>query len=291
MAHNFKKPKSLKSKLAAPVPSVTLPKPSPALAPFTEYVAAQVNRATLFLGKTLFTDLVAAIDSAYAMVNKENRNVTPGRARMYLTCHQAFFSAAACIARGVPLDAAAASRRALEAARTMLAIKLDRENADRWLAVEERMARYRAREKDEKPPSLKIKYGVLDTDGMGKQLGTLVGLLSDSAVHFTPEFFSRLDFQQPNDGKIMFSEYLEIDDEEISHHLRMLGAVHLLILKTLDRCCDEGFSATPGFSAALDKIGTAALAIYAKYPYTLGLELEQQLGASTQPALGAAAEP
>ncbi len=145
------------------------------------------------------------------------------------------------------------------------------------------MERHRARRSGDKPPALKIKYEVLDEDVMGKDLGKLMGVLSDSAVHFTPEFSSHLDFQERDDGKAIYSEYLEADDHEIAQHMRMLAAVHLLILRALDRCCDGGFSATPGFSAALEKIAATALGIYAKYPYSLGPELERQLGASAQP--------
>jgi hypothetical protein len=277
MAHRFKKPKPIGARATPSVPTVTLPAPSPALKRFTEYSAAQFNRTTSFLRNPLFADFIGAVDGAYAVASKKNQNVTAGRARMYLVCHQALFSAAACIARGVPLDAAAASRRALEAARTMLAMKLDPENGARWLAHEERMERHRARKNNEKPPSLKIKYGVLDGDEDGMQLGTLVGILSDGAVHFTPEFYSYLDFQEQDNRTMMFSEYLEDDDEEIARHLRMLGAVHLLILKTLDRCCDHGFRATEGFASAIEKIVEAARALFAKYPYQLRPELEEQL--------------
>jgi hypothetical protein len=273
MARRFKKPKPIRSG----TPFVTLPKPSPALGEFTAYLAAQFNRTTLFLRNEMFANVVAAVDAAYAAARTDNRQVTPGLARMYLTCHQAMFSGAACIAHGVPLDAAAASRRALEAARTALAIKLDRTNGERWIAYEDRMSRWRTRDMGEKPPNLKIKYDVLIDDEMGKQLACIFGILSDAAVHFTPEFLSRLDFKERDSGTMLFSEYLETDEQEIAHHLKMFAAVHLLILKALDRCCDGGFSAAPSFCASMEFIVTAARALYEKYPRTLDPELEKQL--------------
>ena len=105
------------------------------------------------------------------------------------------FSAASSIARGTPLDAAAASRRALEGARTALAIKLDGKNAERWEAFEERLARWNARQGDDKPPRLRIEYDALQGDALAEKLAVLIGILSDGAVHFTPEYLSRLHFQ------------------------------------------------------------------------------------------------
>jgi hypothetical protein len=280
MSHRFKKPKAILTRDVPSIPSVSLPTPNGALAEFTEYLAAQFNRTTLFLRNQLFADLIGTIDAAYAIPRKQNQNVTSGRARMYLTCHQAMFSAAACIARGVPLDAAAASRRALEAARTALAIKLDPKNGERWTAYEDRMARWSARDDDQKPPQLKkIKYDVLENDAMAAELLRFIGSLSDGAVHFTPEFFSRLDFQSPNDRKHMFSEYLETDEQEIAHHLKVLAAVHVLILKTLDRCCDHGFTANSAFPVAVDNICAAAMLLYRKYPNPLRPQLEGELAA------------
>ena len=128
----FKKPKPVGRK-----PSVTLPAPRPGSEHFTKYLAAQFNRTQLFLSNEAFSAVIIAVDSAYEAVRHQNQNVTEGRARFLVICHQALYSAASCLARGTPLDAAASSRRALEAARTVLAIKLDARNAQRWLAYNE----------------------------------------------------------------------------------------------------------------------------------------------------------
>jgi hypothetical protein len=72
---------------------------------------------------------------------------------------------------------------------------------------------------------LDLRYEVLDRDDMGKQLASLVGILSDAAVHFTPEVLLQLDFQERELGTKVFSEYLEADDTEIARHLTMLAAV------------------------------------------------------------------
>ena len=162
----FKKPKPLGLRK----PSVPLPRPSTALEHFTLYLAAQFNRTTIFLRNDMFSSVVEAIDAAHAAARTDNRNVTAGQARIFIACHQAMYSAASCLARGVPLDAGAASRRALEAARTALAIKLDRKNGERWIAYGERLSRWHARRTNEKPPKLKIDYAVLNDDVLAEKL-------------------------------------------------------------------------------------------------------------------------
>ena len=147
----FKKPKPVGRE-----PSVTLPAPRPGLKHFTKYLAAQFNRTQLFLSNEAFNAVIIAVDSAYEAVRHQNQNVTEGRGRFLIICHQALYSAASCLVRGTALDAAASSRRALEAARTALAIKLDARNAERWLAYNERLDRWKSRQAGEKPPKLRI---------------------------------------------------------------------------------------------------------------------------------------
>ena len=199
----FKKPKPVASR----TPSVTLPRPSADLELFINYLGAQFNRTTLFLRNETFTRAVEAIDAAYAIPRPHNHLFTRGQARIFITCHQAMYSAASCLARGVPLDAAAASRRALEAARTALVIKLNDKNAERWRAYRERLSRWKARHANERPPKLRIDYAVLSGHVLAEKLACFIGILSDAAVHFTPEFLSRLDFQERKHGTQLFSQY------------------------------------------------------------------------------------
>jgi hypothetical protein len=261
-----------------------LPRPAEALESFTQYLAAQFNRSTIFLRNDTFTRLIGAIDTAYEIARTGGQNITAARARIFLTCHQSMYSAASSIARGVPLDAAAASRRALEGARTALAIKLDAKNAERWAAFEERLSRWEARQEDQKPPKLKIEYEALKGDSLAEKLATFIGMLSDGAVHFTPEFFSRLDFQNRNHGTHIFSDYLEADDQQIAGDIKMLGAVHLLILKTLDTVTDGGLSMSREFPLALQEIATAARAVYERYPFKVRAEFEEELKLEPAPS-------
>ena len=247
-------------------PIVTLPGPAVGMREFSYYLAAQFNKTTLFLRRVEFTAVVAAIDATYQAIRTKNQGVSNGLARMVSTCHQSFYSAASCIARGVPLDGAAVSRRAVEVARTALAIKLDPKNADRWISFEKRMHRWRLRQNYEKPPSLAIKYEALNGDPLAEALQQESGMLSDGAVHFTPEYLSRLDFQERKRGTEIHSEYLESDDKEIARDLKMLAAVHLLILQAFDRCAGGGLSRSPEFVEGLRDIAETAKVLFDRYP-------------------------
>ncbi|MCC6589508.1 MAG: hypothetical protein IT168_22610 [Bryobacterales bacterium] len=119
----FKKFKPLSVK-----PLVDLPVLDPALDEFVMYLAAQYNRSTIFLHNAAFGELVGAIGAANKVIPNSVSGITEMRGHVLIVCHQAFYSAASCIARGTPMDAASASRRTLEAARTALAVKLDARN-------------------------------------------------------------------------------------------------------------------------------------------------------------------
>jgi hypothetical protein len=166
-------------------------------------------------------------------------------------CHQGLFSAASCIARGIPLDAPAASRRALEAARVALAIKLDPANAEKWAAFEGRMARWDARDEKQKAPKLTINFNALKGDPLGDEAALQMGILSDIAVHFTPEYLSNVDFTVVDGGSQLYSDYIEDDDAEIARYLRSLVAVHMTILKIFDRCTDGAFLKNPAYRLAM----------------------------------------
>jgi len=218
---------------------------------FTEYLAAQFNRTEMFLDNRPLSSVVGAIDAVYETVRRGDHPISPGLARIFSVCHQGLFSAASCIARGIPLDSPASSRRALEAARVALAIKLDPANAAKWAAFEGRMARWDARDEKQKAPKLNVNFSALKDDPLADKAGLLMGILSDVAVHFTPEYLSNVDFTVVDGGSQLYSDYIEDDQDEIARYLRTLVAVHMTILKIFDRCVDGAFLRNPAYRAAM----------------------------------------
>ena len=81
--------------------------------------------------------------------------------RLFLVCHSGLISAASTVARGLPADAGAVTRRAIEAACVARGIKHDPANVLRWTSYEKRMARWAARHKGKKPPRLRD-AGIID---------------------------------------------------------------------------------------------------------------------------------
>jgi hypothetical protein len=263
----FKKPKPLASYGSGV--NTTLPTPTEDLRRFTEYVAAQENRAKLLLKHDNFTGVVGAIDQAYESFRDKNEGVTPDLARICIVCHQCLFAAAAAIFRGNPHDAAGPSRRATEAARTALALMADPENGKRWLAYEERMSRWSARNSGTKPPKLRINYTALNGDLLADALAKFGGILSDVSLHFTPELLSRVHFQPQKAGRRIHSEYLETEESELANHLGFLAAIHFLILKALDRCTAARLSKNVAFLEALEGVAASFKLLKETHPFQL----------------------
>lgn len=162
---------------------------------------------------------------------------------------------------GSSLDATALSRRALEAARTALAIKLDPENAGRWAAEGERMEQWRLRQNDEKPRQMKIELRAMKSDPLAEELLREMGMLSDGGVHFTPEYLGSLDIQERRHGKELHSEYLESDLAKLASEIKTLACVHLLVLRAFDRCADGGLSRSPAFMEGIQRLEAAVRAL------------------------------
>jgi hypothetical protein len=78
-------------------------------------------------------------------------------------------------------------------------------------------------------------------DAMYDELGRLLGILSDASVHFTPEFYTSLNWEvrrtSQTEGEI-YLEYFQNSVRDVERHFMTLGAAHGTILKAFDRCYD-----------------------------------------------------
>jgi hypothetical protein len=163
-----------------------------------------------------------------------------------LLSHRSFLSAGAQALRALPDDAETLTRRPLEAARLALAFKHDPANIERWLAVEQRTKRWRRRLANEAPDRDGLRLGIkYPTDAISEQLGKLLGMLSDSAVHFTPEFLDRQSWGKDDQGGETIElrlGYFTEDHPSVEAGLSHLAADHFLCLKPFDVCFDHAFS-------------------------------------------------
>lgn len=240
---------------------------------FTDYLAAGFNTSTHALRNPQFIEVISSIDRAYALI-RHAEHTLPGLARIFIVCHQALYSSASLICRGVPHDAAAPSRRALEAAHLALATRSDPASLKEWISFDERMARWQSREKGGKPPKLTIGFDGLSGDQLSRKISAVKGALADSKVHFTPEFLSEIDFQERPVEGILFSNYLVDDEHAQAQSFKMLVAAHFLILRALARAGLKELAVSSQFQASLQRIALASRALYVRYPFRERPEFE-----------------
>jgi hypothetical protein len=220
---------------------------------FDEYLAAQQYNIEQLRRLPHFTELILPVHDLY---DRAVQLVPPSApvifGRLLLLSHRNFLSAAALSLRALPDDAAAVTRRAIEAARTALAFRHDRENLQRWIAEDERMARWEQRRQGEKPKKFTLNLTYPPNHELSDQLGKIFGILSDAAAHFTPEFLSQQTWRVVNGSTETSKVHLSYfsDQESVERSLRVLAGEHLLCLAAFDECYDGAFSQDAGWGAA-----------------------------------------
>lgn len=159
-------------------------------------------------------------------------------AQCFFVCHRTFLSAATATGSSLPEDGEAVTRRALEAAKTCLAIKADPANLKAWLSSEKRLERWKQRRQGAIPKNLAISFNNVKVEPLYEELQTAIGELSDYGVHFTPEYFWRYSWEETPllGGARDFSFGLKAGAIELA--FLMLGKYYELIFRVFDRCED-----------------------------------------------------
>jgi hypothetical protein len=176
--------------------------------------------------------------------------------QLFIVCHGALLSAAATIARALPGDTYALTRRAVEAAALAAAVKADPANYERWLDEERRLARWEGRLGGEKPrvqPGRGIVYPP-SVDRLRSYLGTL----SDAGVHLTLEFIAmqryRIEPIEGTPGGYLRISYFETEQRELERALMFLGSIHLEMLEIFDGVFDGAFRRDVGWVRQREEI-------------------------------------
>lgn len=168
--------------------------------------------------------------------------------RALLLCHKAFLSAAVTIARLHPDDAAATTRRAVEAARVCLAIKADPDNLERWKNADHRLDRWAARHEGRDPGHLKQEVKYPKDHPLFEALDRTVGTLSDLYVHFTPEYVYGQAWRHDAAAGELVNVELAFQETNVGRALAQLvnlARIHLHIHSVLDTCLDFRLSGDP----------------------------------------------
>ncbi len=229
---------------------------------FGEYFQAQAHHITQILRLPVFTNLVLPLDDLYRLsVDLVPRDSKPYFGRFLLVCHKAFMSAASTIARGQPDDSQGVTRRACEAARVARATKYKAENLREWLAYEERLARWHARDSQEVPRPLRPDIQDPPGDEFIPQLRLKIGIYSDASVHFTPEFMATQTWREDQGAETasVNLQYFEPSQNEIERAFVDLSATHVLILRVFDECYENAFVKNEQWALRLNRVKDAGL--------------------------------
>lgn len=217
----------------------------------TEYIEVQRKNLDTIKESPYFSQLCYVTDRLYnigreGMLKDKPLTVT----KLFMLEHKSFLSAATLIAQAQPDDAAPINRRAIEVARLAWALKADPQNAERWIALEERQKRWQERDKGRRPKgALNIQFQNVPKNENLDQLNHLFGVISDSKAHFTPEYFGVQGWDIVVNGEegTIFHSYFEAEKWLIESAFLMLNAVHLLVLKLFDDCYDGAFKNDKGW--------------------------------------------
>lgn len=225
---------------------------------FADYFAAQQGNLEQITRLLYFRALMEPLDALYQLsVTLVPLTASPVLGRLYLTCHKSFLAAASIIARGQPAEAAGVTRRAIEAACLARAIKHDKANLTRWLAYEQRLARWKARQQDIKPRHQPPK--IVDPPGHEgvAWLRKHVGIISDTAIHFTPEFFDSEDWheEEGTETVTLRLQYFEPAQQVVEREIWFLAGVHTRIIDLFDECYDGVLSHSAEWVAAREALG------------------------------------
>lgn len=219
------------------------------------YIAAQRKNLESALNFELFATTIPQMSRLYEVsIAAIPPDYPPPFGQFVLVCHRSFLAAAVLIGQAQSDDAAPITRRAIEAIRLAAAIKKDPAIADVWMAYDERIARWKARDDGQTPKQLHIRIPV--EHPLVQELMTSWGIISDGEAHFTPEYLHSLRWQK-EDGK-MSLDYFSGDQRTIETEIVHLLGAHVMMLRVLDYCFDGAFTTNPEWTNVRDDIKAAA---------------------------------
>jgi len=159
-----------------------------------EFIEAHRRNLQVNVRRPYFEQMIGALSAAYVAAIEALSSIDAAQifGRFLLIFDKSMRTAAVLIASCQPEDSVGITRRALECAKTALGVKLENANVANWLSAEDRLARWAARRKGERPKSFRVNLKMVKGDPLIEQLDGFIGVFSDVSVHFTPEFYRSL---------------------------------------------------------------------------------------------------
>jgi hypothetical protein len=222
-----------------------------------DFFDAQIKNIEGGIKTPRLNELVRSIHEAYSVaIQSVPADLPPMLFRkLLLVCHKSLLSAASLIVSSLSDDSVAITRRAAEAAKLALAVKIDPKNGEQWLSYEKRHARWLARLENTKPKSFRVEFKGINGDADIEFLDRYIGILSDAYVHFTPEYFDILDWEilgdDGGDELYLKLNYFHRSARERDLQLLQMCGIHGRMLQIFDRCYDNRLSSEGGFKTTL----------------------------------------
>jgi hypothetical protein len=233
---------------------------------FAGFKAAQTEVDNYFAQSPVFESLIPLVVRMFSCVRDlAQPRFSPTMGRLLMLCHREFLVAATLIQRGLPYDAAANTRRAIEIAKVALLLKRDPANGEKWMQAEQRRARWDARQAGDRPKPLRPdRFPEISDDPLYKCLQDFLGMYSDVFVHFTPEFMGIQHFREALDADNITLITLQpfAPEHTILQHGITLCGLHVRILALFDACFDNVLSNDKGWQmlkATFDQLGSDLL--------------------------------
>ncbi len=208
-----------------------------------DYIKAQRFNLKAIEKLPHYSTLVPLVDEIYThSIKIIPLNTPPRYGRFLLLCHKSFLAAAILIGQAQPDDAAPITRRAIEVARVCLASKHNDENYEKWLSYEKRHERWKKREAGDKPPYLPpIQLDLPKDHTILNELMSEIGMLSDAYVHFTPEYYTSLNWKddRKSEPPMVKLSYFISDQRVLEREFILLTGIHAKIIRLIDECLDN----------------------------------------------------
>lgn len=222
---------------------------------FRDYIDTQRKNLESALKFELFGATCPRMDRLYELsIAGVPKDKSPVFGQFLLVCHKSFLAAATLVGQAQPDDAGPITRRAIEVIRLAAAINSDPAVAEEWGAYEKRMARWEARNEGETPKPLHVRIPA--EHPIVKQLMDVWGIISDSDVHFTPEFFHTLRWEKRDDR--MFLHYFNGEQRTIETAIVNLLGAHMMMLHIFDEFFGGVLSANAEWQRLRDEISAVA---------------------------------
>lgn len=236
----------------------------------SEFMSRRATVEAAFSQHLVFTGLIPMVDQMYQCVRSiAQHHFSADLGRLLMLSHREFLVGCSLLQGGLPYDAAANTRRAIEIARVALAIKKDRANAEKWIQADRRQERWDARRAREKVKALPpFPWEVFENDPRFAVLKDYFGMYSDTYVHFSPEFIGQQHFDQHagEDGTPLISLRYFASERRVLQAAITICGIHGKILEVFDTCFDHMISNDSGWKLLKTTFDTLGLHLWSELP-------------------------